>query len=140
MNKKLVLIASLALPIIFLATWVGSIQHKISKAPEIIIRAEGYDPRSLISGHYLSLRLNWQRTNCRQFGDKLCHPGRFDSVYNYYLPEKDAIYLDKIIRNKKLKLELVFAYPQDKKPHLKRLLIDSKPWTQWLLEYREKQK
>lgn len=140
MNKKLVLIASLALPIIFLATWVGTIQYKISKAPEVIIRAEGFDPRSLISGHYLNLRLNWQGTNCRQFSDNLCHPGRFNSIYDYYLPENDAIYLDKLIRQGNLKLELVFAYPKSKKPHLKMLLINSKPWAEWLLEQHKKQK
>ena len=87
MKKRILLMAALALPVIFLAVWAASVEYKIKHAQEITIRAEGFDPRSLISGHYLSLRLNWQETDCRQFSDNLCHPSRFQSVYNYYLPE-----------------------------------------------------
>lgn len=133
MHRKPLLLAALLMPIAVLSLWVGYIQYHINHAPEIIIRAEGFDPRSLISGHYLSLRLNWQNTNCKQFGDNLCHPGRFESVYNYYLPEKEAMQIDKYIRtNRKLKIELVFAYPENKKPHLKRLLLGGKDWKDWL--------
>lgn len=107
MKKRILLMAALALPVIFLAVWAASVEYKIKHAQEITIRAEGFDPRSLISGHYLSLRLNWQETDCRQFSDNLCHPSRFQSVYNYYLPEGDALYLDKVIRRENLTLELV---------------------------------
>lgn len=132
MKKNFLLIASISLPIVFFVAWVSLLEYKIRNAPEITIRAEGYDPRSLISGHYLMLRLNWQETDCRQFGDNLCHPGRFKSVYNYYLPEMDAIYLDRIISSQNPKIELVFAYTADKTPYLKRLLIDGEPWKKWV--------
>lgn len=136
MKKRILLMATLALPVIFLAVWAASVEYKIKHAQEITIRAEGFDPRSLISGHYLSLRLNWQETDCRQFSDNLCHPSRFQSVYNYYLPEGDALYLDKVIRRENLTLELVFAYPADKQPHLKHLLINGQNWEQWLKQKR----
>lgn len=132
MHRKPLLFAALATPIVFLALWIGYIQYHINHAPEITIRAEGYDPRSLLSGHYMSLRLNWQETDCSQFSDNLCHPGRFLSVYRYYLPEKEAAELDRLRWNRNFpKLELVFAYPETKQPHLKRLLIDGQSWDIW---------
>ena len=35
-----------------------------------------------------------------------------------------------------LTLELVFAYPADKQPHLKHLLINGQNWEQWLQQNR----
>lgn len=132
MSKSSWLAIALIFPIIVLGSWSAYTDYKIENAPEITIRAEGYDPRNLISGHYLNLRLNWQETNCRQFKDNLCHPNRFKSVYNYYLPEDAAMAMDKIIRSHRLKIDLVFAYPKDKQPHLKRLLVNGQKWKKWL--------
>lgn len=132
MTKSSWLVLALAFPIVYLGVWAAHTDYKIKKAPEITIRAEGFDPRSLLSGHYLNLRLNWQETDCSQFKDNLCHPNRFNSIYNYYLPEDAAYELDRIIRHNKVKIDLVFAYPKNKQPHLKHLLINGKNWKEWL--------
>lgn len=138
MHRKSLLLVALLFPVIILASWVGYIQYYINNAGEITIRAEGFDPRSLISGHYIRLRLNWQATDCTQFDDNLCHPSRFDSVYNFYLPEEDAAYIDRQIwkSGNTLKIDLVFAYPENKQPHLKRMLIDGKDWPKWIKEHQ----
>ncbi len=134
MSKKIWLGLALAFPIIILSLWVWSVDSGIKNAPEITIRAEGYDPRSLISGHYLYLRLNWQETDCTQFEDNLCHPNRFEGVYKYFIPEKVASRLDNAIRKDNVKVELVFAYPKNKNPYLKKMLLNGKPWKEWLQE------
>ena len=134
MSKKVCIGISFAFPIIFLSSWVYYLDNGIKNAPEIIIRAEGYDPRSLISGHYLYLRLNWQDTDCTQFKDNLCHPNRFESVYKYYIPEDVAPQLDKAVRKKDVKVDLVFAYPENKNPYLKKMLINGVKWKKWLKE------
>lgn len=134
MSKKIWLVLSLVFPIVFLLSWTIITEQNIKNAKEIIIRAEGYDPRNLISGHYLNLRLNWQETDCSQFSDNLCHPNRFESIYQYYIPEIDAPKLDKLAGNNKTKIELVFAYPKNKNPYLKDMLINGKNWKQWLKE------
>lgn len=132
MYKKVLLVSALALPILFFMGWIANLETNLRGAQEITLRAEGYDPRSLISGHYLSLRINWQKSDCKQFKDKLCHPSRFDSVYKYYLPEDEAQELDVLIaRNMVEKIELVFAYPKNKTPHLRSLLLDGQPWKEW---------
>ncbi len=132
MKKRTWLILSLLFPIIFFVGWIGYMEDKIQHASEIVIRAEGYDPRNLISGHYLSLRLNWQETDCSQFSDNLCHPNRFESVYEYYIPEEYAQKLDKLVQDKQVKVDLVFAYPSDKKPYLKRLHLNGIYWQDWI--------
>lgn len=132
MSKKVWLGLALAFPIITLSAWTWYVEEGIKNAPEMTIRAEGYDPRSLISGHYLYLRLNWQDTDCTQFDDDLCHPNRFESVYKYYIPEDVAPQLDKAVRKKNVKVDLVFAYPENKNPYLKRMMINNEPWKDWL--------
>lgn len=139
MSKTVWLVIFLAFPIIFLGTWAAHTDYKIKNAPEITIRAEGYDPRDLISGHYLRLRLNWQDTDCSQFGDNLCHPNRFESIYRYYLPEAAAMEIDRVINKRSVQIDLVFAYPKDKQPYLKKLLLDGQKWKKWLKKERKKQ-
>lgn len=137
MSKKVWLGLALAFPIVFLSIWVWYVDSGIKNAPEITIRAEGYDPRSLISGHYLYLRLNWQDTDCTQFKDNLCHPNRFESIYKYYIPEDVAPILEKQIQQQKVKIDLVFAYPENKSPYLKKMLIDGIKWKKWLKEQKK---
>lgn len=132
MQKNLKLILGLSLPIVFFVCWISALEYRINHAEEITIRAEGYDPRSLISGHYMRLRLNWQETDCSQFNDNLCHPNRFESIYKYYIPEEYAQTLDKLVSKKHVKVDLIFAYPKDKNPYLKRMNLNGQYWLDWL--------
>ena len=138
MSKKVWLGLALAFPISFLSAWAYYVNQAIKDAPEITIRAEGYDPRSLISGHYLYLRLNWQDADCTQFEDDLCHPNRFESIYKYYIPEEVAPVLEKQIQDQKVKVDLVFAYPKNKSPYLKDMLLDGIKWQDWLRSNKHK--
>ena len=137
MTKSIWLGAALAFPIIYLSSWSWYVYEGIKEAPEITIRAEGYDPRNLISGHYLYLRLNWQDTDCTQFNDNLCHPNRFESIYKYYIPEDAAPKLDAAVRKEGTKVDLVFAYPENKSPYLKKMLINGIKWKKWLKAQKE---
>lgn len=66
MNKKL--IAALSLPVIFMAGWMGILSfERCSIQHDVIIAVSGYDPRDLLSGHYIDLSLNWKDTDCSQF-------------------------------------------------------------------------
>lgn len=84
MNKRLYVLF-LALPVIFLLLWVSLLQWQGYNTTDVKIAATGYDPRNLISGHYLTLRLDWIKTDCKQFNNSRCPEAKFDSVYNFYL-------------------------------------------------------
>ena len=93
-----------------------------------------YDPRDLLSGHYLQLKLNWQKTDCLQFEDRKCPKDRFAPVYRFYIPEQEAQNLEKLIRNPDTKTELIFTYPEKREPKIKELWINGSKWSQALKE------
>lgn len=133
MNNKRLYVLFLTLPIIFMVFWVSLLQWQRFNAVDVKIAATGYDPRNLISGHYLNLRLDWGKTDCNQFYEARCPVERFEEIYNFYLSEDDAKYLDKVILgNSNLNLELVFANLKDNKPQLKNMLIEGLTWKQWV--------
>lgn len=55
MNRVLI---SVLFPIISLLIWLGTIERNISQGQLVRIRAEGYDPRDLLAGHYINFTLN----------------------------------------------------------------------------------
>ena len=60
MSKKRILIL-LLLPIVYFIGWISYLVVAEIGVPQVKIYAEGYDPRDLLSGHYLQLKLNWQK-------------------------------------------------------------------------------
>ncbi len=132
MKKEYVLAVFLALPILFLAFWLMRIECALNAEKTVIVRMMGYDPRDLLSGHYLYLRPDWSNTDCRQFDNGICPQGApFEYSYRYYLPEFEAQKIDAQLQRSDLKVEMVFTYKGSAKPLVKELLIEGKPWADW---------
>lgn len=56
---------AIVFPIVGLLTWCLSLQSKATFGQEVRLGIEGYDPRDLLSGHFLRFRLSLTRTlNC----------------------------------------------------------------------------
>ena len=127
LNMKIVVIG-LMLPIIILLTQIGWLEHQLAETEVVRLRAVGYDPRSLLSGHYLQVEIDWSRTDCRQFQDNQCPKERFKQHYRYYVPEKDAKVLEDKIRSGQHDVELEFTYPKKGAPQILNLLLDGKNW------------
>lgn len=132
MKNKYLTISALLFPLMALTLWLGSLEIKVLLAPEVSLAARGYDPRSLISGHYILLQIDWESSDCSQFGKDGCPAGRFENIYRFYLPEDAARIIDKEARDNSLEMQLVFAYPAEQEPLLRRLKIDGMPWQEWL--------
>ncbi len=139
MKKHLVLIG-LLVPVAALFIWVAGIEVKYSGSPKVLIKAEGYDPRDLLSGHYLQLRLNWHDTDCKQFADNECPRNRFEYTYRFYLPEHDAELMDSLISSRRnLDMDLEFSMHAAAAPLLKELYVEKQPWKAWLQKEKTKQ-
>lgn len=132
-NIKIIIVAGVMLPVLFFIGWIGMLEWQLNQAPEVKIAARGYDPRDLLSGHYLNLVLDWDATDCGQFRKAQCPSSRFDLYYRFYLPEKDAQKLDLLIRRRTdLMIDLIFSYPKNGSPQLKNMQINQMPWQEWL--------
>lgn len=127
MNKLKVLF--LMLPFIGICTWVMYYAHFVENASEVVLPITGYDPRNLLSGHYIEFRINWNNANCYQADwNGTCPSNDFRGVSRYYVPEDRAHELERLINSNRYNTEIVFAYQKGSRPVAKELLIDGQPW------------
>ncbi len=126
--NKPIFLFGLFLPIFVLLLTIGRSEYSLSEPEPVRLRAVGYDPRSLLSGHYLRVEIDWSNTDCRQFEGGICPKERFRNNYRYYVPEQSARGLEQKISSGQYVVELEFAYPNQGEPKLLNLLLDGKKW------------
>jgi len=62
---KLAAISAVIFPLLVMAAWVGRLEWTKHYGAEVILEIQGYDPRDLLSGHYLRYRVNYgPKGNC----------------------------------------------------------------------------
>ena len=126
MNKIKIFI--LLLPFLCLCSWAMYYANFVKHAPEVRLPITGYDPRNLLSGHYIEFRIDWKNANCNQLDwNGSCPRKDFDGVTRYYVPESQAHELERIINNQQFDTQMVFAYSK-RLVVAKELLIDGQPW------------
>ena len=143
MKNKLLLIL-LLLPVICLFVWNCFLWYDKDSGTEITVRILGYDPRDLLSGHYIRYRIDWDNTDIEQFNNKSFTKQNFIDSLNrkslrFYVPEKHARYLDKILmessnikeENRK-RIEVIYSYKKGKHPIATKLLVDGKDYKEIL--------
>ncbi len=136
MKNKYVLLVFLLLPLIVYACWIKHIETRLAQSKTVMIAMQGYDPVDLLSGHYLLLRPDWSRTDCSQFEQNVCPTEIFSYSYRYYLPEFEAMDIDKeLVRNSNLKVELEFAVNGMSKPMVKQLYLNGQIWQDWFSQF-----
>ena len=140
MNKKL-LAGILSIPFIVLIIWISYLFYLRSTGTDIVVAIQGYDPRDLLSGHYIQYTINWSQTDCSQFPGKACRPNEFchkatwGRQCRFYIPEEYAERLDDLFRNRWSgghQFQVVYSYNPKRAPLAKQLLIDGKDWTEAL--------
>lgn len=156
MNKRTLLLVALILPIaaLMVNAWMKSAQR--SSGEEVILPIEGFDPRDLLSGHYLLYRVNFgldsscteqgaeaavclrpERKmyarnelpeNCELFIQGYCDDSAtfVAGIERFYIPEEYAEALEKQVRDKQG--EIVLSVDSQGNAAIRDLLIDGKPW------------
>ena len=156
-RSKAVLVIALLFPIVALGILTGYKHYKVTAGAEVILPIEGYDPRDLLSGHYLTYRVNYETKricelgkgknhtgyiclepryfsyfkpkNCQMVIKGTCDRSRFKAgIERFYIPENQAKKLDKDVRSKKG--SIVVSVTPDGHAQIKDLLIDGKPWNE----------
>ena len=128
MLKKYGYIGLVFLPVFILLMWVGTIEVQRQKGREVVVRLQGYDPRDLLSGHYISYRIDWNKTDCAQFENGVCPRAAFRHTGRFYVPESKAAALDKAIRDVNNTAEMVFSYRRGIKPYALKLRVNGESW------------
>lgn len=156
MNRRILLIAALALPI--LALGVDAFMHHLQRASgeAVTLPIEGFDPRDLLSGHYLQYQVDYGVENgCDGYigsasvclrptrgiyprGDLPADCGLFiqghcddhgiflANIERFYIPEEYAQSLEDKVRDHQG--ELALSVDRQGNAAIRDLLIDGKPW------------
>ncbi|MBP5404229.1 MAG: GDYXXLXY domain-containing protein [Elusimicrobiaceae bacterium] len=139
-NKLLAL--SFAIPFLCLLAWTLHLTWQRSHGLEITVPVTGYDPRDLLSGHYIQYEIDWAQADCTQFPggkclrENFCKKARWGRQCRFYIPETDAKRLDNLFRkrnNETLKFEVVYSYTPGQPAIAKQLLINSQDWREYIM-------
>ena len=131
MNKFKIFI--LLLPFIVMCVWALNYDRIIRDGKEVVLPITGYDPRNLLSGHYIEFQIEWVKANCYQADwNGTCPRAAFTDISRYYIPESSARTLERFVNSDSVKTEIIFAYKNGKRPLAKQLLIDGQPWQNYL--------
>lgn len=128
MLKKYGYIGLVFLPVFILLLWVATIEVQRNSGREVVVRLRGYDPRDLLSGHYISYQIDWDKTDCGQFDGGICPWHDFERMGRFYVPENKAQALDQLVQNRVNTTEMVFSYRKGIKPLALKLLVNGEDW------------
>ena len=135
--KNKILAVCFALPFCILVGWTLLLSWQQQHGQEITVAVTGYDPRDLLSGHYIQYQIDWDHTDCSQFATHMCAPQdfcqekRWGRQCRFYIPERHARALDNLFRqrnNEDMKFEIVYSYTPGRQAMAKRLLINGRDW------------
>ncbi len=155
-NRRLGLALALVIPIAALGAMTLLKNHLRQNGVIVTLPIEGFDPRDLLSGHYLSYTVDYAAgdcptdtdaaavciepersitaadavpTHCTVYIRGSCATGRFEAdIERFYIPEAYASVLDQQVRNQQGSLEL--SVSPDGKAVIRDLLIDGVSWQQ----------
>lgn len=135
--KKKVLIILLFFPLAALTVWTGWLGTTRGLRQAVELPIQGYDPRDLLSGHYLSYQIDWEHANCAQFEKGVCPVDDFPKAMRFYVPEHQAKRLETLIfkRDPMTIFSMVFAYKPHAYPIAKQMRINGFDWETYLRRY-----
>lgn len=151
-RSKPVIIGALFFPLVALVLMTAFRSAGLRSGNEITLPIQGYDPRDLLSGHYLRYRVDYGVTNicasegaetyvcldtrlaspyrpesCEIFIKGFCNHGVFEAgIERFYVPESDASRLEKDVQSKSA--SILVTVSSSGSAQIKSLLIDGIPW------------
>lgn len=135
--KKPLLVIALFLPLACLIGWTLFLTVSRNQGTDVKVAVTGYDPRDLLSGHYIAYQIDWERTDCRQFAgnicpkEQFCREARWGRQCRFYIPEQYAKELDELFRKRNSTdniFEVVYSYRPGRKPMAKEMLVNGRSW------------
>jgi uncharacterized membrane-anchored protein len=139
--KKKYLLLFFFIPMICLFLWACFLEYDKNSGHKILVSIKGYDPRDLLSGHYIQYVINWDKTDLNQFNNKSFTQQEFIKSLNkkalrFYVSEKYLKDLNSILSQnttfnfilngfqEKYEIEVIYSYKKGKHPIASYLLIN----------------
>jgi hypothetical protein len=153
MNQRILLIVGLTLPLLALSGLIAHKESIIRSGKEFTLKITGFDPRDLLSGHYITYRIDYgvddlcnkggkqficlqetgphyvtqNKSDCDYPVQGYCRGSQFDSgLERFYIPQADAMTLDKAVRTGDGSLVISVTHSGHKA--VKELLIKGERW------------
>ncbi len=151
MKTKILVFSALIVPIMALFSLTLYKRHILHIGQEVVLPISGYDPRDLLSGHYLIYTIEYgvqglcpgsfpkreayvclthkyfsysELEGCPLYIKGTCSYGRFNAgIEKYYVPENEAKDLEEKVRSKKAKL--VLSVTKTGLAQIKNLIIEN---------------
>ena len=125
MNKNNFVIYLLLFPFLGIALWLCYFFVFIEHSTEVRLPITGYDPRNLLSGHYIAYRIDWDKADCSQADwNGTCPRSEFKTSYRFYVPEETALDIERAINRSDISTEIIFSYQKGKSAVARELLIN----------------
>ncbi len=153
-QSKRILILAFVIPILVLLGLTLYKKSVVSYGQQVTLPIEGYDPRDLLSGHYLIYRINYgvegmcagssdgqtvfvclepphfsldRVEDCSKQIRGRCNGSRFEAgIEKYFVPEAEARILEAKVQSKAASIVLSIGPNGD--AQVKDLLIEGRPW------------
>jgi uncharacterized membrane-anchored protein len=58
-RERMISLIAIVLPILVIAAWMGQYALRVKQGNEVTLAIAGFDPRDLLSGHYLQFRVDY---------------------------------------------------------------------------------
>ncbi len=135
MTKNYLKLVLMIAPALLLLGWGSVLSYQLHSGREVVLRIKGYDPRSLLSGHYIQYQIDWENSDCGQFENGICPEEEFKCALfkgywgeygRFYVSERQASDLDKAVRDSENEAEIVYSYRKERRPYALRLQISGK--------------
>ncbi len=124
MNKYIGFI--LGFPFLILVSWFSYAIIFEKEAASVVLPVRGYDPRDLLSGHYIRYWIDWDKADCFQLDwQGVCPRKSFQNARRFYVPENQARSVEYYL-NDNSRVEMIFAFKKGYRPVAKELWVDGK--------------
>ena len=133
MKNNLVKLAFI-LPGLLILSWGAFYHFSIQSWSSITLPITGYDPRNLLSGHYIQYEIQWNKIDCNEVFKGSCPKANFAGRNRFYVPESNAKKLDELLarNSNNEQFSIVYAYKLGEKAIAKKLLINNIVWSEYL--------
>jgi len=131
--KKYLSLLILLFPTLFMIGWITVLTNRVAESEVVEVPITGYDPRSLLTGHYLRYDIDSRVFKSIQADYPECKlPKPRERRYN--IPEKQAEQLDALFRSNRYHFSILFSCQAGHKAIATDLLIEGQDWHNFIRE------